>query len=71
MSAERETKQAEVVGVCVVIYTRELEHVQVQQRSVPMTPKQAMTLVNFIKHRLHGGRLTLDKLPEERRIITL
>jgi hypothetical protein len=71
MSAERVTKQAEVVGVCVVVFTREPEHVQVQQRSVPMNPKQAMTLLNFIKHRLHGGRLTLDKMPEERRIITL
>jgi hypothetical protein len=66
-----EKKQGRVVGISVVLFTREPEHMEVQQRHVPMTAQQGMSLLNFIKHRLHGGRLTLEGTPEAKRIITL
>jgi hypothetical protein len=71
MSDDVEKKHGALVGISVVVFTRELEHLGVQQRHVPMTAQQGMSLLNFIKHRLHGGRLTLEQLPEEKRIITL
>lgn len=64
-----EKKQGHIVGISVVIFTREPELREVQQRHVPMTAQQGMSLLNFIKHRLHGGRLQLEGTPEEKRII--
>jgi hypothetical protein len=64
-----ERKQGRVLGLSVVVFTREPEYKEVQQRHVPMTPQQGMSLLNFITHRLHGGRLTLEPMPEAKRII--
>lgn len=69
--SDEATKQGRVVGVAVVVFTREPELREVQQRHVPLTPQQGMSLINFIKHRLHGGRLTLSARPEEKLIIEL
>jgi hypothetical protein len=69
--AEVTRKQAHLVDIAVVVFTRELGRKEVQQHRVPMTAQQAMSLFNFVKHRLHGGRLRLEGAPEEKRIITL
>ena len=50
---------------------------RVEHHLVPLTPKQASKLFNFIKHSVHGGQLTLtaetfplgELLREEKKII--
>lgn len=68
MSDDAATAQGNVVGMAVVVFMREPERTQVQQYRVPLTAQQGMSLMNFIKHRLQGGRLTLTALPEEKLI---
>jgi hypothetical protein len=64
--------QAEVVGVLVVVFTREHGKTKPVQRVAPIEPAGQRKLMNFIKHKLHGGVLRLAEAPpEEKRIITL
>lgn len=61
-------EQAEVLGVAVVLFTR--ENGKVTQHQVPLTHASQKTVYNFLKHKLCGGRIQLEKVPSERRIIT-
>jgi len=55
-----------LLGIAAVVYTRETGHDKPVARPVPLDVKQQKSLLNFIAHRLHGGRLRLTKLPSDR-----
>jgi hypothetical protein len=67
------TKQTQIVGMAVLVYTLDEGDRKATCRSASLSREQGRSVLNFVTHRLHGGRLRLDKLPDEqeKRLITL
>jgi hypothetical protein len=67
-----EIRQSQIVGIAVLIYTLDAGETKATCRSASLSREQGKSVLNFVTHRLHGGRLRLDKLPEEqeKRLIT-
>lgn len=62
-------QQTTIVGIVVVVVTRDTNSKNVTRRFAPLTLKQERSVLNFVQHRCHGGRLTLQDMPEKQRII--
>jgi hypothetical protein len=66
-----DAKRAEVAGVVVIVYVRELGSSKAVQHVVPLDVPKSKSLLHFIQHRLQGGRLTLTKIErQQQQIIT-
>lgn len=61
---------AQIVGVAVLVYTLGPGERKPVCRYAPLTQPQQDRLLGFITHKLHGGRLQLSNVPEQKRIIT-
>jgi hypothetical protein len=58
--------KAEIVHVELIVYTREPNKTKPVARRAALDRAQAFSVLNFVRHRLHGGRLALLKLEHER-----
>jgi len=69
MSAEnnehKEQLETQIVAIAVLVYTLDAGAKKPTCRSAALSPQHGRSVLNFIRHQLHGGRLKLDKLPDE------
>jgi hypothetical protein len=64
--------ETQIVAIAVLVYTLDKGDKKPTCRSASLSREQGKSVLNFVTHRLHGGRLRLDKLPDEqeRRLVT-
>jgi len=55
----------QIVHVALLIYTKEDGHTKPVVRQAELNHEQAQSVLNFVRHRLHGGRIRLLRLPNE------
>lgn len=58
-----------IVGASLHVFIRNGD--KAKALSVPLDQKQQRSVLNFVQHRIHGGRLKVAKPEEEKLIITL